>query len=57
MIASRVPTGMITPVGKFTREGFQSAMLHNPQKARILLMMALTETDNDADIQRMFDQY
>lgn len=48
---------MITPVGKFTREGFQSAMLHNPQKARILLMMALTETDNDADIQRMFDQY
>lgn len=57
VIASRVPTGMITPVGKFTREGFQSAMLHNPQKARILLMMALTETDNDADIQRMFDQY
>ena len=39
VVDSRVGSGLITPIGKFTREGFVSAMLHNPQKARILLIL------------------
>ena len=42
---------------KFTREGFVSAMLHNPQKARILLMLALTKTGDPKEIQRIFNEY
>jgi len=29
----------------------------NPQKARILLMLALTKTSKPEEIQRMFDEY
>lgn len=57
VVDSRVGSGLITPIGKFTREGFVSAMLHNPQKARILLMLALTKTDDPKEIQRIFNEY
>lgn len=57
VVDSRVGTGLITPVGKFSKEGFVSAMMHNPQKARILLMLALTKTSDPAEIQRIFDEY
>lgn len=30
--ASRVGSGLITPLGKFTKEGYVTAMMHNPQK-------------------------
>ena len=29
----------------------------NPQKARVLAMLALTRTDDVAEVQRMFDEY
>lgn len=57
VVDSRVGTGLITPVGKFSKEGFVSAMMHNPQKARILLMLALTKTNDPAEIQKIFDEY
>lgn len=57
VVDSRVGTGLVTPVGKFSREGFVSAMMHNPQKARILLMLALTKTQDPKEIQRIFDEY
>ena len=57
VVDSRVGSGLITPIGKFTREGFVSAMLHNPQKARILLMLVLTKTGDPKEIQRIFNEY
>ena len=57
VVNSRVGTGMVTPVGKFSKEGFVSAMMHNPQKARILLMLALTKTEDPKEIQRIFNEY
>ena len=57
VVDSRVGSRLITPIGKFTREGFVSAMLHNPQKARILLILALTKTDDPKEIQRIFNEY
>lgn len=57
VVASRVPSGMVTPVGQFVQEGFVSSMMHTPQKARILLMLALTRTTDPREIQRIFDEY
>jgi L-asparaginase len=37
--------------------GFVAARELNPQKARILLQLALTRTSKVAEIQRMFDEY
>lgn len=54
---SRVGSGLITPLSKFTKEGYVTAMMHNPQKARILLMLALTKTQDPKEIQRMFNEY
>ena len=54
---SRVGSGLITPLNKFTKEGYVTAMMHNPQKARILLMLALTKTQDPKEIQRMFNEY
>lgn len=57
VVGSRVGSGLVTPTGQFTRAGFVSAMLHNVQKARVLLMLALTITDDVQEIQRMFNEY
>lgn len=57
VVGSRVGTGLITPLNKFSKEGFVSAMMHNPQKARILLMLALTKTTKQEEIQRIFNEY
>lgn len=57
VVGSRVGSGMVTPTGQFQQAGFVTAMMHNPQKARILLMLALTKTQDDREIQRMFDEY
>lgn len=57
VVDSRVGTGLVTPTGQFTKAGFVSAMMHNPQKARILLMLALTKTNDVHEIQRIFEEY
>lgn len=37
--------------------GFVASMELNPQKARVLLALALTKTTDVKDIQRMFNEY
>jgi L-asparaginase len=39
------------------RFGFVAAGMLNPQKARVLLQLALTRTKNPEDIQKLFDAY
>lgn len=57
VVGSRVGSGLVTPTGQFTQADFVTAMMHNTQKARILLMLALTQTNDAKEIQRMFDEY
>ena len=37
--------------------GFVASLAHNPQKARVLLRLALTKTTDVRQIQRLFDEY
>ena len=55
--SSRVPTGPTTLNNEVDDDAYQfiAAQHHNPQKARILLMMALTKTDDWKDIQTYFN--
>ncbi|MDR3358734.1 MAG: type II asparaginase [Desulfovibrio sp.] len=56
--SSRTGTGMVTPdPNKGDNVGFVTTDSLNPQKARVLLMLALTKTKNPKEIQRMFDVY
>jgi L-asparaginase len=57
VVGSRVGTGLVTPTRQFKQAGFVTAMMHNAQKARILLMLALTKTNDTEEIQRIFDEY
>jgi L-asparaginase len=63
VIATRVPTGRVLPVygfqggGKTTKElGAVFADDLSPQKARILLMLALQKTSDPKELQRMFER-
>lgn len=57
--SSRVPTGPTTPDAEVddSRYGFVASQELNPQKARILLMLALTKTKDRKTIQHYFDTY
>lgn len=57
--SSRVPTGATTENAEIddAKYGFVAAGTLNPQKARILLQLALTQTRDAAQIQQMFNQY
>ncbi|TWI69902.1 L-asparaginase/glutamin-(asparagin-)ase [Pseudoduganella lurida] len=57
--ASRVGQGILARNGEANDDelDFIAADTLNPQKARILLMLALTRTTNTAEIQRMFYTY
>jgi L-asparaginase/glutamin-(asparagin-)ase len=57
--ASRVGQGILARNGEANDDelDFVAADTLNPQKARILLMLALTRTNSTADIQRMFYTY
>jgi len=57
VVGSRVGSGIVMPTGQFQQARFVAAMMHNAQKARILLMLALTKTRDDREIQRMFCEY
>lgn len=50
--SSRVGSGTVSP-----KQGFITSDSLNPQKARILLMLALTETKDPAEIQEFYNQY
>jgi len=57
--ASRVPAGTVVANGALRDDelDFVAADTLNPQKARILLMLALTVTDDRREIQRIFAEY
>lgn len=57
--SSRVPTGATTEDAEIddAKYGFVAAGTLNPQKARILLQLALTQTRDAVQIQQMFNQY
>lgn len=57
--SSRVPTGPTTQAGEVddAKYGFIASEELNPQKARILLMLALTKTTNWKEIQNFFELY
>ena len=55
--SSRVHSGPTTLYNEVDDESYQfiAAQQHNPQKARILLMLALTKTDDWKEIQTYFN--
>ncbi len=55
--ASRAGSGRVLPRTVVTERGFVAADNLNPQKARVLAMLALTVTDDLTRIQRMFEEY
>lgn len=55
--SSRTGAGVVTPNPIDTRRGLVCAAALNPQKARILLMLALTAARDRAFIQSCFDNY
>lgn len=55
--ASRLAEGMGVHTERNRRDRFISAGALNPQKARVLLQLALTQTDDIGKIQAIFDAY
>ena len=55
--SKRTGSGRVVPLGAYDERGMIPADTLNPQKARVLLMLALTVTDDVDDIQRMFREY
>ena len=57
--SSRVGSGIVTPQGpeNYTKAGFLVSYSLNPQKARLLLQLALTKTSDPKKIQEMFAKY
>ena len=45
------------PLGAYDERGMIPADTLNPQKARVLLMLALTRTRDLDEIRRMFSEY
>jgi L-asparaginase len=55
--SNRTGNGRVIPRKDYDAEGMVPADNLNPQKARILLMLALTKTRDLAEIRRMFKEY
>lgn len=55
--STRVANGYVDTETKYEPYNFVYADTLNPQKARILLSLALTKTKNPQEIQRMFNEY
>jgi len=56
-LCSRVASGRVVRSPGLTRRGFVAGDNLQPWKARLLLALALTKTNNADEIQRMFDTY
>ncbi len=54
--STRVPDGPVSLDGDYLGEGFIAAGDLNPQKARVLLQLALTRTDDIGEIRGMFEE-
>jgi len=57
VISSRAGSGRVLPRTALRERGFVAADNLNPQKARVLTMLALTRTEDPIEVQRMFDEY
>jgi L-asparaginase len=55
--SSRVGNGRVTPTAEYDAMGIIPSDTLNPQKARILLMLALTKTSDSREVRRMFSEY
>ena len=55
--SNRTGSGRIVPLGAYDERGMIPADTLNPQKARVLLMLALTRTRDLDEIRRMFSEY
>ena len=55
--SNRVGNGRVLPRDEYDNMGMIPADSLNPQKARILLMLALTKTGDPSEIRRMFSEY
>jgi L-asparaginase len=55
--SNRTGSGRVVPLGAYDERGMIPADTLNPQKARILLMLALTRTRDLDEIRRMFTEY
>lgn len=55
--ASRVGNGRVVPRREYDEIGMIAADTLSPQKARVLLMLALTKTRNVEEMRRMFAEY
>jgi L-asparaginase len=57
VLSSRAGSGRVLPRTSLREAGFVVADNLNPQKARVLAMLALTRSDDPAEAQRIFDEY
>ena len=55
--STRAGSGRVLRRASMKRDGIVSADNLNPQKARVLAMLALTRTNDPEEVQRMFDTY
>lgn len=55
--STRAGSGRVLKRAQYRDHGFIPADNLNPQKARVLTMLALTATEDTAEIERMFDEY
>ena len=55
--SNRTGNGRVVAQGEHDKWGMIPGDNLNPQKARILLMLALTKTQDRQEIKRMFQQY
>jgi L-asparaginase len=55
--SNRTGTGRVIPRKEYDELGFIAADNLNPQKSRILLMLALTRTNDVKEIRRIFTEY
>lgn len=58
VLSSRTGSGVVCPnIAQWREAGFIEGRSLNPQKARILLQLALTKTSDPKEIARMFEEY
>ncbi|CAI8014540.1 Glutaminase-asparaginase [Geodia barretti] len=57
VLATHVGTGRVVQTRRFTEAGYIVADNLHPKKARILLMLGLTQTSDTAELQRMMLEY
>ena len=55
--SKRTGSGRVVPLGAYDERGMIPADTLNPQKARVLLMLALTRTRDLDELRRMFSEY